>query len=315
MSGYAGGGGSAREPWLHDPRDASRPSVTGEYSKEVAPQSKQLEYKNKQQLVRELQDNRSCAVDVNIRDVVDMVADLRGVSRSAMLHTAVVAWFYHALGFPVLEVDCHEQPRTEDSASGLLLFRVRLDANHATEVARLGEGDSLTAKFRRELVAALPGAGAPTGNGGGGGAGGGCSGGESKGIGDGGDNGSTLSSPASASNACLEEMLHITWTKGGSIELGGVAALSLIVLIIMAMGIGLRRWDSGSGPCPGMCPCISRPGRSEGEEYAAAIRELRARGTEIEVSPDGSAKLRVPPLQDARRNLESKWSCPECSIL
>jgi hypothetical protein len=235
----------------------------------------EVDYVSRAQLVKTLEDHRNETVDVHVNDVIDMVAGLRGVNRSSMLQTAVIAWFYHAVGFPILEVECHEQPRTEDSASGLLLFRVKLDADYDREVKRLKEGEDLSQKFRRALVTALPG-----------------------------------DLVAREDGPSLDQMVQISWTKGGSIELGGVATLSLIVLIVMAIGVGGCQWSFCGKDCCPYCPCISRPGKSEGDEYATAIQELRDRGAEFEVSPDGAAKLRVPPVREA------KWRCPsDCSIL
>merc|ERR1719277_1376579 len=99
------------------------------------------DFESKHQLLNVLEEHRFHAVDVHVDDVIDMVAELRGVTRASLLETAVIAWFYHALGFRVLEVECHEQARSDDSSSGFLLFRVRLEANHDKEVNSLPEGE------------------------------------------------------------------------------------------------------------------------------------------------------------------------------
>eukprot|EP00927_Polykrikos_kofoidii_P011026 TRINITY_DN14647_c0_g3_i1.p1 TRINITY_DN14647_c0_g3~~TRINITY_DN14647_c0_g3_i1.p1 ORF type:complete len:311 (-),score=58.43 TRINITY_DN14647_c0_g3_i1:56-988(-) len=299
---------SARDPWLEGARESpkgearARASSDGSFGaadpSEIdlpeAVKAKQIDYKDRTQLFADLQANTGCAVEVHIPDVIDMVADLRGTTRSAMLRTAVVAWFYHALGFPVLEAACHEQSGTGDGACGMLLFRVKLDANHPQEVERLGDTKTLSDKFRHDLVAALP--GTPQSSQGSGGSGTSSTAGCIK----------SLSDPA-----LLEDMLHVTWTKCGSIELGGVAALGLVVLVVVAMGIGL---DSRGNFCSSFCSCVSRPGRAEGDEYAAALRQLRDRGLEIEVSVDGSATLRVLSSSAAAPPDAWRWSCPECVI-
>mmetsp|Transcript_21255 Transcript_21255/g.41604 ORF Transcript_21255/g.41604 Transcript_21255/m.41604 type:complete len:201 (+) Transcript_21255:209-811(+) len=199
-----------------------------------------------------------------------MVCDLRSVSRGEMLQAAVTAWFHRALNFNVMEVECHEQPRSGDNPGGLLLFRVRLQADHAREVGGLSPGQELTAKYRDALISALPG-------------------GDFVAV----DQGSSL-----------EQMLQISWTKGGSIELGGVAALGLVILIVMALGVGV---DYTCRDLCGVCPCFLRSGRRE--EYINAVRELKERGAEFEVGPDGSAHVRVLPRKGPR------YQCPsECII-
>eukprot|EP00929_Paragymnodinium_shiwhaense_P067323 TRINITY_DN33899_c0_g1_i2.p1 TRINITY_DN33899_c0_g1~~TRINITY_DN33899_c0_g1_i2.p1 ORF type:complete len:296 (-),score=39.29 TRINITY_DN33899_c0_g1_i2:114-917(-) len=221
----------------------------------------QVEYQTKTQLLQDLNDHSSETVDVHIGDVVDMVASLRSVDRTSMMQTAIAAWVYQSFGYAVLEVECHEQPRSEDSTTSLLLFRARLDGDYELELSRLKEG-------------------------------------EARQHGD---------------KHALEQMVHITWVKGGSIELGGVASLGLVVMIVMAIGIGMCRWDLCHSLSFLSCSCCigTRPGRAEADEYSAAIKELRERGAEFEVSPDGSAKLRVPP----RASLAAPVRCPECAIM
>lgn len=234
----------------------------------------EADFEDQKQLQALLERHRYDAVSIRIPDIIDMVADMRGVSRASLLETAVVAWFYHALGFRVLEAECKEQDRTEDSSTGFLLFRVKLDADHDREVAKLAPGEDLTKKFRSALVSALPG---------------------------------ELAGKANTGRSSLEQMVQISWAKAGSIELGGVAALGLVMMIVMSIGVTML---SGWHCCRGACPCVGRGlVNEEGAEYKAALRELRDRGAEFEVNPDGSATLKVPPFRDA------KWRCPDCSIL
>mmetsp|Transcript_97679 Transcript_97679/g.209607 ORF Transcript_97679/g.209607 Transcript_97679/m.209607 type:complete len:268 (-) Transcript_97679:213-1016(-) len=231
-----------------------------------------VNFYSKQQLMEVLAENRHHTVDVHVDDVINMMAELRGVSRSTILQMAVTAWFYHALGFPVVEAECHQQPATDDSSGGFLLFRVRLEANHALEVSGLSPGENLAKKYRDLLMSSLPG---------------------------------DLKARKQASFS--EQMVQISWTRPGSVELGGVAALGVVVLIVMAIGIGSCRCEFCN--CRGNCPCLARPGSEQGHSYHCALLELRERGADFEVSPDGSASLRVPPYRDR------KWRCPECAIL
>ena len=212
-------------------------------------------------------------IELAVDDVVDMISELRGVDRPAVLQSAVTAWFYHALGFGVLEAECHEQTKTDDNPGALLLFRVRLDADHDQEVKALPSDQDLTQKLKSQLVKALP-----------------------------------ADLTASKVEASMDQMVSISWTKCGSIELGGVAALGLVTVIVMAVGIGACRCEACR--CCDGCPCTSRPGHTEGREYACALRSLRQRGAEFQVATDGSATLRVPAARDA------KWMCPtECTLL
>lgn len=250
------------------------PELTAALATELAHVVK-VDYTSKDQLLSVLEEHRLETVDVQVADVIEMVAELKGVSRSAILQTAIVAWFYHALGHPVLEAECIEQDHSEDTTGGFLLFRVRLDANHEAEVAQQGDEASLNHRFRESLLAALP-----------------------------------VDIMARKESSSLDQMIQISWTKSGSIELGGVTAIGLVVLVVMSIGVGMCRSDFCY--CEYACPCITRPGRAEGREYAMALRELRDRGAEFEVSPDGSAILRVPPAS----NRATKWKCFDgCTVL
>jgi len=226
-------------------------------------------FQSRQHLLQALCEHRLETLDVHANDIVDMVSELRGVSRGEMLQAAVIAWFHRALSFNVLEVECHEQLRSEDNPGGLLLFRVRLQADHTKEANGLPPGQELTGKVRDALIGALPG------------------------------NFVANKEPQCSS---VDQMVQISWVKNGSIELGGVAALGLIVLIVMAIGVGSSRWcDFTNG-----CPCFSRGSRSS--EYTRALQELRERGAEFTVASDGRATLRVPP------NKNTRWSCEHCII-
>jgi len=234
-----------------------------------------ISYTNKANLVSMLEAHNTSQLVVQIEDVVNMIADLRGVSRHSILQSALVAWFFHALHFPILETECHEQKGSEENPGGFLVFRVRLDANHEQEVASLPPGvapaEGLSAKFREKLISALPG-----------------------------------DLVARKSETSFDQLVKISWTKAGSIELAGIAAIGLVVLIVMAIGVGVQHWDPCL--CGGLCPCLVRGGRAEGREYANALRDLRDRGAEFEVNPDGSACLRVPPTRSG------KFRCLECTV-
>lgn len=263
--------GDAAAPQSRPGREERLGGAARELRLDPAAPSTKVKFNSKQQLLDILEQHRYDAIDLSIDDVVDMIAELRGVTRNDVLRMAITAWFYHALGFGVLEAECHEQSRTDDSPGGLLLFRVRLDGDHEQEVSALPPGEELTKRYRSLLIAALP---------------------------------SDLAASKDGSN--LDQMISISWTKGGSIELGGVAALNLVVVIVMAIGIGMCRCDFCR--CCNGCPCLCRPGHAEAREYSCALRSLRQRGAEFQVDADGSATLRVPPCRDA------KWRCPECTV-
>merc|ERR1712061_781751 len=69
------------------------------------------DFESKEQFLQVLEEHRLETVDVHVDDVINMVAELRGVNRSSIMQTAVTAWSYHALGFRVIEAECHEQLR------------------------------------------------------------------------------------------------------------------------------------------------------------------------------------------------------------
>jgi len=241
----------------------------GTHEVDSGPLPVKISFQSKQQLLQALCEHRFETLEVQANDMVDMVSELRGVSRGEMLQAAVIAWFHRALGFQVLEVECHEQLHSGDDPWGLLLFKVRLEADHTKEVNGLPPGQELTTRVRDALIGALPG------------------------------NFVANKEPQCSS---VDQMVQISWVKNGSIELGGVAALGLIVLIVMAIGVGSSRWcDFTNG-----CPCFSRGSRSS--EYTRALQELRERGAEFTVASDGRATLRVPP------NKNTRWSCEHCII-
>jgi|Transcript_85747 hypothetical protein len=234
----------------------------------------EIEYKIGMNLLEVLAKHSKSTVHVHIANVIDMVADIRSVSRTQLLQNAVVAWFYYALGFPVLEAECKEQSSEEDVGEGLLLFRALLDADYNREVAALPEWQDLGTSFRDKLVGALPGQSADV-----------------------------------RSSGRLNKMVKVNHTeaqsaKPGSIELGGVASLHVVILVVMAIGLGHCKCEVCS--CD-VCPCFHRPGRKEGMEYACAVRALRDRGTDFEVNVDGTATMRIPP--------ETESNVAWCSIL
>jgi len=205
-------------------------------------------------------------------DIVHLVAEQRGMTRQRMLETAVGAWFRHALGFRVMEVACSETVASvADNSGGFVLFRVRLEANYEKEVGELKQGEELVKKIRAALIDALP---------------------------------SDLADKSRQGRTSLEQMIQISWTQGGSIELGGLCALSLVMLIVVTIGFGTSR----DCICA-VCPCITGRWRGTDAEYGSALRELKERGAEFEVNPDGNVLIRVPPVTSAG------WKCPNCAIL
>eukprot|EP00930_Biecheleria_cincta_P074918 TRINITY_DN62112_c0_g1_i1.p1 TRINITY_DN62112_c0_g1~~TRINITY_DN62112_c0_g1_i1.p1 ORF type:complete len:255 (-),score=51.50 TRINITY_DN62112_c0_g1_i1:142-906(-) len=230
-------------------------------------------FKSKEQLAEVLQSNLSSAVHVAVDDVVDMIAALRGVDRLAVIQGALSAWFSHATGMRVVEVESHEQrQQSEGDLGALLLFRVRLEGEYEAEMKKLAKGEELAVKLRDQLVASLP------------------------------------KDLVEQKEEKLKRMIQISWTRPGSIELGGVAALSLVVLIITA--IGLSPCFCETCVCSPICSCVKRSGRgSDASLYHCAMNDLQQRGAEFEVNPDGSATLRVPPVREPR------WGCPDCTLM
>lgn len=232
-------------------------------------------FTSSQQLFADLEAHRNQIVEVRVDSAIDMVAALKGVDRSFVLRTAISTWFYHALGFRILEAECQEQPNAKaDGSADQLSFRVRLDANHEREVAGLLPGQALSDKYRDALVATLP------------------------------------EDLAKKANLTPEQTVEIAWTAPGSVELGGAVALGLVALMVMTVGLSMLYMDLCQG-CGANCPCVgrSRHGRSEGQEYRCAVRELKERGAEFRLGPDGSVSLLVPPCQTAT------WKCQQCMVL
>merc|ERR1711879_803941 len=85
-----------------------------------------------------------------------------------------------------------------------------------------------------------------------------------------------------------------------SIELGGVAALGLVILVVMAIGVGACRCDSCN--YYGDLSCARRRSKPDADDaaYFCIVRELSARGAAFRVGPDGSATLRVPAHVESR---------------
>lgn len=237
-----------------------------------APAPCEVKFTSKDQLVEVLQANQSSAVHVAVDDVVDMMADLRGVGRQEVIQGALSAWFSHATGMTAVEVESHAQKQqSEGDLGALLLFRVRLAGEYEAEIRKLEEGEDLAVKLRDQLVAVLP------------------------------------KSLVERKEDKLKRMLQISWTRPGSIELGGVVTLSLVVLIITA--IGLTRCFCEYCTCSAFCSCVQRAGRGNDSLYYCALNDLQQRGAEFEVNPDGSATLKVPPVRGAR------WVCPDCTLM
>jgi len=180
------------------------------------------------------------------------------------------------------------------AAAEQLSFRIRLDANHDGEVASLLPGQVLGDKYRNALVAALP------------------------------------EQITNTMHSKHDQMVEISWTAPGSIELGGVASLGLITMMVMSMTIGLgvccfeqyrQRGKTGEGSLQRAevaasfgtsCPCVSRWGHSNmlGSEYKNALRDLQARGAEFKLGLDGSVSLSVPPHQDSLT-----WTYHKCIMM
>mmetsp|Transcript_36083 Transcript_36083/g.67209 ORF Transcript_36083/g.67209 Transcript_36083/m.67209 type:complete len:269 (-) Transcript_36083:52-858(-) len=238
----------------------------GEDGKQVQSEGKdgqtvEVRFESKKQLSKALRQHRSQHVVVTVPDVVDMMATLQGKSRQSVLQGAISSWFTYATGFPVLEVECHEQrQQLEGDMGALLVFRVKLDALYDAEAAKLKKREELNSSFRNKLVNALP------------------------------------EDLVKAKGDKLQKMVQISWTQPGSIVLGGVAALSLVVLIISA--IGMTRCSCDCCTCLTLCACMRRSSRRESDVYFCAISELQKRGATFDVLPDGSSTLHVPPLPE-----------------
>lgn len=262
------------EPLLFGGRGCpDAPDARDSFSQNSKIGRQQVHFESVLQLCTALETHRYCHLDIVVDDLMDMMAQLRSTDRLGLIHTAVIAWFHHALGFPVIEAECREQERTDDSSGILLLFRLRLKGSHTEEVAKLGEGEELGVKFSEQLIKALP--------------------------------GDLMAKSADT----LSHLVQISWTKPGSIELGGVAALNLVLLVVIALGYGTC-YCSFCCPftsCPNRCPCLSRD-RPE-VHFAQALAQLQDRGAQFEVNPDGSAIVHVPPAKI------SKWRCPDCTTM
>jgi len=232
----------------------------------------EVEYRSRAQLYEVIQQHRFEAINFHVKDVATMVAELRGESRNQVIQKAVNWWFAQATGFDVIEVECLEQEGTDDDKGALLLFRLKLDADHEVEVRSLQKGQDLQTRYRDLLVAALP------------------------------------TQLVARKEEKLKQMVMISWTKPGSVELGGVASMSLVVLIVMTLGFAACSCEL-CNCSPAVCACLSR--RLEGNEYSCALRRLESRGAEFEVKADGSARLRVPAERPG------KWKCydSECLLM
>lgn len=246
---------------------------------ELCPQllPKSVTFLSIQQLSADLQQHRDRGVDIYADNAIDLVAALKGVDRGTILRTAISSWFYNALGFRILEAECQEQftnIKTPQTEANQLSFRLRLDANHDGEEASLVPGQYLGDKYRNALVAALP------------------------------------EEIANTMHSRHDKMVEISWTAPGSVELGGVASVGLITMMVMSMTIGLgvccfeqyrQRDRTGEdsrvrslqraeavAPLGSSCPCVARWGHSSmlGSEYQNALRDLQARGAEFKLGLD-----------------------------
>lgn len=238
--------------------EGSERTLAGE---ENNPNAVKVNYVSRQQLMLALVDNRETRLEVRVPDAIDMVAELKGVTRAEIIHTAVSAWIYRALGYVVLEAECFEQQAIADAVSGLLLIRVRLDADYESEVSRLKAGEEMTHRIRSAMV-------------------------------------SCLLDDLVANEAALDKMIQISWVKGGSLAFGGVVSLSLVALVVTMLTVSA--WQC-KPRCDVLCCCGTREGKEDGLEYANLVSDLRERGALFEVRSDGSAQLNVPPFKRGAR--------------
>jgi len=265
------------------------------------PQS--LTFLSVHQLIADLEHHRGRGVDIYADNAIDLVAALKGVDRDTILRTAICSWFHHALGFRILEAECQEQlttskSKTPQTTADQLNFRLRLDANYDGEEATLVPGQGLGDKYRNALVAALP------------------------------------EEIANKMHSRHDKMVEISWTAPGSVELGGVASVGLITMMVMSMTVGLgvcyskqdrQRDRTGEDskirslqraevgvPFSSSCPCVARWGHNSmlGSEYQNALHDLQARGAEFKLELDGSVILSVPPHQDSMT-----WTCHKCIMM
>lgn len=234
--------------------------------------SYKIPFQSSNQLEEAVLEHRDQKVDVQIRDVIDMVSEIRGATRRTTLRSAIIDWFL-AAGLFVFEADVVEPPPSNDSPAVLVAFRVRIDGSYDREVARAGSSGKLAAKYQEQLLLALP--------------------------------GDALASEVSKSTS---SNVQVSWVKPG-IELGGIVTLGAVVAIVVARAFG----QYNCSRCCSYFPCITRGKRDESPlqgkfDYKSSFRALVERGAEFKVNPDGSAALRIPPLQETRR-------CLECPLL
>jgi len=264
---------------------------------ELCPQPlpKSLMFLSMQQLIADLEHHRNQGVDIYADNAIDLMSALKGVDRGTLLRTAVSSWFHHALGFSILEVECQEKLNTSNcnappTAPDQLSFRLRLDANHDGEEASLAPGQSLGDKYRNALLATLP------------------------------------QELANAMRSRHDKMVEISWTAPGSVEVGGIASLGLITVMVLSMIVGFssccleqyRQRDTtgqraeAAASFGASCPCVARWGHNSmlGLEYQNAIHDLQARGAKFKLGLDGSVTLSVPPHQES-----FMWTCHKCIMM
>lgn len=242
-----------------------------------------VKYKSQETLLRTMDKNPKAEFKIDVDDVITMVSEFANVSRGELLRAATVAWFYYALGYPVLEADCHEQDQTDDMPYRLLVFRVKLDADYDAELADASNDRAkLTDKYRSLLTSVLP---------------------------------EEIRKESEASD--LDKVVKISWTKEGSVELGGFTAIGPAALVIVSMALGTIRppihgrmtWDS-------CCCCMTRPGRAEYFSLCEALPAFRERSAKVNIAIDGSATFDMGHLSLTGICYRMKTrKCLSCDIL
>ena len=218
-----------------------------------------VEFQSRSQLSKVLQSHRGEQLVITTSDVMEMMADLKRTSRVAVLQGALSSWFACATGLSVLEVDCNEQRQPmEGDVGSHVVFRIRLNAVYEVEVAKVPKVEDLCAMYRQKLIQVLP------------------------------------KELVETKGDKLKQMIQVSWVQPGSVILGGVAALSLLAIIGSAFGLSKCYCDCCL--CLSLCSCMRR-GAGNNDLYFCTMKELEQRGCTLDVQPDGSATLQVPPAQ------------------
>jgi len=240
----------------------------------LQPQSLEVNFESKKHLSKLLKANRLVCLHVLVDDVVDVIAELKEIGRDMVLKDVLSSWFRSATNFNVIEIGFKEQEAAREGA--LMEFQVRLDGQYEREVSKLAKGEDLAGKLRSKLLDSLP--------------------------------RDFIKQYFKDDEEALKQQIHISWTRPGSIELGGTVALSLLVLIIISTG--LARCSCKCCECDTLCSCVGqRVGHGGSASYDCAMSDLRQRGAEFELHPDGRTVLRVPPAQ------RSSWMVPGCTLM